>query len=381
MKTKDANDLLERYRAGNCTEEELRLLRNWFDTLGEEEKAEFSAAELNSISTEMWSAVQPRRKQSGKLRRISYVSAAAVVALLIVSVFAVRLFMKQQPEVPKVAITEQLTDTAFAAAPGSQQATLTLADGSIISLTDAKNGAIAEQSGVSISKTADGELVYTITANAAAQNNAWNTIATPRGGQYKVLLPDGSVVWLNAESSLRYPPVFAGSERKVILTGEAYFDVSAHKTMPFVVSTSKQQLTVLGTQFNINAYPETDNTITTLLTGSVRVALADSTGTATLKPGQQSSVNSTIKVVTTDPNDAIAWKSGYLLLENETFEVIMKRIARRYDLDIIYQTKPAALQLGGRISMNRPLEEVLQALELGTHLHLRVSGKQLIVSE
>lgn len=381
MKNKDANDLLERYRAGNCTEEELRLLRNWFDTLGENEKAAFSDAGLNGVSAEMWTAIESQRKRTRKLPRIGYVAVAAAAALLIVSVIAVRSFMKQQPEVPKVVVHEQSMDTAFAAAPGSQQATLTLSDGRIISLTDAKNGAIAEQSGVSISKTADGELVYTITANAAAQGSAWNTIATPRGGQYKVLLPDGSVVWLNAESSLRYPPVFTGNERRVILSGEAYFDVSAHKSMPFIVQTTQQQLTVLGTQFNINAYPENNRSITTLLTGSVRVALADSTGTATLKPGQQSLLGSTIKVVETDPNDAIAWKSGYLLLENEAFDVIMKRIARRYDLDIVYQTKSAALQLGGRISMNRPLEEVLQALELSAHLHFKVSGKQLTVSE
>ena len=380
MKKKDANDLLERYRAGNCSAEELRLLRNWFDTLEEEEKAAFSPADLKAVSDEMWQAVQMQRRKPGRLRRIGYIAAAAVIAVMVVVIVAMRLFLTKELDEPDIARELKKNSTAPAVAD-AQQATLTLADGTTIILNDAKNGAIAEQTGVSISKTADGELVYTVTANAAAAGNAWNTIATPRGGQYKVSLPDGSVVWLNAESSLRYPPVFSGSERKVILSGEAYFDVSAHKSMPFVVETSKQQLTVLGTQFNINAYPENNQSITTLLTGSVRVALADSTGTATLKPGQQSLINQTIKVVQTDPSDAIAWKSGFLLLENEDFPAIMKRIARRYDLEIVYHTKASGLQIGGRISMNRPVEEVLQALELSTHLSFSVSGKQLIVSE
>ncbi|HWW38012.1 FecR family protein, partial [Pedobacter sp.] len=209
---------------------------------------------------------------------------------------------------------------------GQNKATLTLANGKVINLDSTTNGEIAEQTGITITKTEKGQLVYNVTESAkkektASAKIAYNTITTPRGGQYQVNLPDGSKIWLNASSSLKYPTLFSKNERRVELSGEAYFEVakmtfkeSGHKKArtPFIVVTSKQQVEVLGTHFNINSYEDEATTKTTLLEGAVRVSQVGSRKTVNLLPGLQSVLNNNnLSTRAVDTDEAVAWKNGY----------------------------------------------------------------------
>ncbi|MDN5287883.1 MAG: hypothetical protein JWR38_4157 [Mucilaginibacter sp.] len=227
--------------------------------------------------------------------------------------------------------------------PGSNKATLILADGSRLSLTDAGNGRIAKQSGVQIAKTANGQLVYTIKeptgttpiSSAGGSVVLYNTIETPQGGQYQVILPDGSKVWLNAFSSLKFPVSFLSQkERRVELSGEAYFEVEHRKDLPFRVVTNKQVVEVLGTHFDINAYPDETLTRTVLLQGAVKLTAGNNT--AVLKPGQQADLQRDIKVTYVNAEDAVAWKNGYFKFDDEKLEAIMGSVARWYDVKVIF---------------------------------------------
>jgi len=232
--------------------------------------------------------------------------------------------------------------------PGSNKAILTLADGRKISLTDAIDGNVAVQDGISITKTANGQLIYTITAqsNVGLDSTKFNTISTPNGGEWQIKLPDGSNIWLNAASSLKYPLSFASSkQRHVELTGEAYFEVAKDKSRPFIVSSSKQKLEVLGTHFNINSYTDEPVTKTTLLEGSIRISQNGTNNVEVLEPGEQSIVSANgINVKESNVDEAVAWRKGYFMFVNEKQESIMRKIARWYNVEVNY-ADPAAKEV------------------------------------
>jgi len=271
--------------------------------------------------------------------------------------------------------------------PGGNKAYLTLADGKRIALTDAKTGEIAKQSGVRIIKMANGQLSYSISkenAKTVQEQNNYNIIETPKGGQYQINLPDGTKVWLNAASSLKYPTQFAAKERQVELSGEAYFEVYKDKEHPFIVRTNKQDVEVLGTHFNINSYTDEPIVKTTLLEGSVRVTLnflSTNKESKIIKPGQQSQMTSKgISIINNvDLEDIVAWKNGYFKF-NENLESIMHKLARWYDIQIVYKIKPDPKQmLQGEISRNRNLSEVLNMLQYTGNIHFKVEGRRIMV--
>lgn len=269
--------------------------------------------------------------------------------------------------------------TKHDAAPGGNKATLTLSDGSQISLTDAGNGQLAEQAGVRITKNADGQLVYSIVPSDTKEL-AYNTISTPRGGVYQINLPDGTSVWLNAASSIKFPTTFAHlSQRQVELRGEAYFEVAKNKKLPFIVSTGQQQVEVLGTHFNINSYEDEEEVKTTLLEGSVKVSAGN---VMFLKPGQQatSSVRSGGKVKVSPANieQAMAWKNGFFHFEKENLHSVLRQLARWYDVEVVYQIDRPDDEFVGDIPRGVKLSEVLKILEFeGTHF--RIEGRKLFV--
>ena len=245
--------------------------------------------------------------------------------------------------------------------PGSDKAVLTLADGSTIMLQDAQNGAIAQQGSANVVKL-NGKLDYNASGSQTPEI-LYNTIATPRGGQYEVQLPDGTHVWLNAASSLRFPTAFTGINREVELTGEAFFEVAKNKSIPFVVNVQHNKVTVLGTHFNINAYSDEKSINTTLLEGSVKfnAGLQEKL----LKPGQQSVFTPATAALTVKPvdiNQVIAWKNGFFEFDNTDLATIMRQISRWYDVDISYQTRDSKSLFGGGISRKLNLSEVLHLL-------------------
>jgi len=261
--------------------------------------------------------------------------------------------------------------------PGGNHAILTLADGSKIVLDSVQNGSI--KGGSSKIKKQGALLVYESTA---AKNNApvvYNTLTTPPGGQYQLLLPDGSKVWLNASSSIHFPTAFTGSERNVELTGEGYFEVAKNKEKPFHVNVNGMQVEVLGTHFNVNAYGDEGSIKTSLLEGSVKIKSRQSSGI--LKPGEQGVLNKNankIEVKKADMNEVMAWKNGLFQFDGAGITTIMSEISRWYNVDIVYKGKVPDRRFEGKISRDAQLSDVLKILEL-SNVKFRVEGKKIIV--
>jgi transmembrane sensor len=266
-------------------------------------------------------------------------------------------------------------------APGGNKATLILANGKKIDLSGAVNGAIADETGIKVIKTAEGKIIYDLTNTRAAANEQYNTIETPVGGQYQVNLSDGTRVWLNSASSLRYPTHFSGGERKVELTGEGYFEVAHQKSMPFKVASAGQTVEVLGTHFNIMSYRDEQTVKTTLLQGSVKISMGRES--TLLKPGQQAlHTGDKIRISDeVDMEDVVAWKNGYFKF-NESLEGIMGKISRWYGVEVVYETKTDPnLTYSGKISRGRNISAILKIIEFNGDVHFRIEGRKVYVTK
>ncbi len=300
--------------------------------------------------------------------------AAAAVAVLAIGIGSY--YFSSRPEVNQVnRITYSKGEHIR---PGGNKAVLTLSDGSQIELDDMANGEIAKESGVKITKTADGRILYTVREGLSHVKPAFNTISTPKGGQYQIALPDGTMVWLNAASSLKYPSSFTGKDRLVTLIGEGYFEVAKDKKRPFKVETAQQEVEVLGTHFNINAYDDEDGVKTTLIEGSVKVKLP-SNKSAVLKPGEQSLVLNGIQVNQVDANSAIDWKQGLFWFNDESIYSIMRQFSRWYNIEVEYRGDVSNVRFGGQVSRMKNLSQVLRIMELTKSVQFRVEGNKIIV--
>jgi len=388
MSKEEVEKLLKKYSAGLCTEEEKALVESWHLNELSGKHADVSHSELADARNQMWAAIQEETQiKTGHSKKLWLKLAAAAVVLFFIGVVVNREVQKNMETKQALNKTEQKIIK-----PGGNKATLTLADGSKISLTDASNGIIANQAGINITKTKNGELIYTVASTSSAKKDLYNTIETPRGGQYQINLPDGTKVWLNAESSLRYPTAFDQTKRLVELKGEAYFEVAKRldknsKRIPFTVKTElasgrNQEVEVLGTHFNINAYNNEPGNKTTLLEGSVKIKNLQSTRSALLKPGQQSLISlssPSIVVSAVDAEEAIAWKDGFFSFNEENIETIMNKIARWYNVEIDYRGKKINKTFGGRISRFNSVNEVLDMLQTTDAVHFKIDGRRILV--
>ncbi|AOM79334.1 FecR family protein [Pedobacter steynii] len=261
--------------------------------------------------------------------------------------------------------------------PGGNKAILTLANGKTINLSDSKSGIVIKATGLTYN---DGTAINYI----QVKNSEISVIATPRGGQYSIELPDGTTVTLNASSTLKFPSTFQGLvNRTVELAGEGYFQVAHDKQHPFLVKSAGQTIEVLGTHFNINSYTDEPTITTTLLEGRVKVSsLHGAREVETiLKPGEQSRLNHDGKllIATVNPEEAIAWKNGYFLLDDDNFQSVMNKISRWYDVEVVYESMPRSLRLEGRISRARKLSAVLNALQETGKVHFKIEGRRVTV--
>ena len=264
-------------------------------------------------------------------------------------------------------------------APGREGAILTLADGSTMVLDSAGNGVVANQNGTSI-VLQNGQLAYN-TVSGAAGAAVYNTVSTPKGRQFKLVLPDGTKVWLNAASVIRYPTSFEGNERNISLQGEAYFEVTQNVKSPFKITTGESTtIEVLGTSFNINAYTNENTIRTTLLNGAVRINAYHQT--ATLKPGQQAAVKPSkaqlvvLNVVNTD--QVMAWKNGLFNFDDASLDEVMRQLERWYDIEVVYEKGIPTAHFGGEINKQNTLQDVLHILE-GSKVNFQLEGRKLIV--
>lgn len=397
---KDPKKLLERYKDGSCSDEEKAIVESWYLELKSEEGTPTHTV-IENTKDKVWAAlstdaVKPTERPNLKIVYLRKVAAWAAAIFIIGSV---GLFFLNKSKVQQVASQHLKKNDVL---PGGNKAFLTLADGRKISLTDAENGELAKQEGLVIKKTADGQLVYTVAASDKAIENGtplFNTIETPNGGKYQINLPDGTKVWLNAASSLRYPTKFTGTTRMVELKGEGYFEVAkvmkkgwtgSGKTagrVPFIVKTAHQEVEVLGTHFNINGYKDEADIKTTLLEGSVRVSLKGDWSNPTktsdsklLSPGQQSQLSEkNINVKAVDVESVMAWKAGDFIFDGDDLKSIMRKIARWYDVEVIYKGEFENLKFGGLMSRSKNISSVLGIMESTGRIHFTVEGKRVTV--
>lgn len=266
----------------------------------------------------------------------------------------------------------------YDAAPGGNRAVITLADGRRINLNESKEAVVITANQLTYN---DGTKILGESAKTEIQSEELNTISTPKGGQYQIILSDGTKVWLNAASTLKYPEQFNGGQRLVELSGEAYFEVSHEPTKPFLVKSGEQTIRVLGTQFNVNAYPEEATIKTTLLKGSVMVSENKTGNGKRLVPGQQSILNKqSIQVMNADVEEATAWKNGYFKFNDEPIESIMRKLSRWYNVEISYRDRISPDQMfSGRVSRFEAVSSVLEALELTGGVHFKIVERRIIV--
>jgi ferric-dicitrate binding protein FerR (iron transport regulator) len=261
--------------------------------------------------------------------------------------------------------------------PGGNKAMLQLADGTLVTLSDSLSGFQASQRNVKL-VIKNGEISYAY--KGTSQENLFNKVITPRGGQYKLRLNDGTQIWLNAASSIRYPVAFVGNTRVVELTGEAYFDVAHDPKHPFIVKlSSNKQVRAIGTSFNINAYGDDDNDIATLIHGSVKVESGKNE--QLLLPGQQAKFLSDDKLLISnqvDVDEIVAWKNGQFVFNALTVKSIMVQLARWYELEVVYSGKISQETFSGIVSRNSNLSEVLKIMEAGG-LRFKIDGKIIYV--
>ncbi len=313
-------------------------------------------------------------KPSRSPKRILMNSLKWAAAAIVFIVFSLTAYISLQKKKEHVFATD--------VAPGKNKAILTLADGKKISLSDAMKGDIAKEAGFSITKTADGRLVYNVAGSENVNDTRLNTISTPNGGEWQIQLPDGSTVWLNAASSIQYSlNIGTAKQRRVKLDGEAYFEVAKNAAHPFIVETDKQAVEVLGTHFNINSYRDERLTKTTLLEGSVRVSHKTTNESEVLKPGEQSLVSvSGMDVKEVDVDEAIAWKNGYFMFNNERQESILRKVARWYNVEIEY-ADPAVKEVMyyGTVSRFEKISKVLRKFEQTGEVRFDIKGNKVIV--
>lgn len=371
----DFKTLIGKYKDGQCSEEEKIVIESWLASELQKDLLSPSVFEIEAADVRMREVIDKHTliRQSNSSPLWPRLVAAASILICI----GIGLYFYQK---------NQTTPTEFTAkndiAPGGNKAFLTLADGKRIVLTDAKNGELAEQSGVKITKATDGQLIYTV-SNVSNENNkkAYNIIETPRGGTYQVRLPDGTKVWLNAASTLRFPSSFARlvNRRVELLSGEAYFEVAKDKKHPFIVKTDQQEVEVLGTHFNINSYRDDPNVKTTLIEGVVQVS--NSRFIKILKPGEQSLNNGKeIGVTKVDAASVISWKDGNIIFENQELVTTMRQISRWYDVDVTFESDaPTHIKIGGLVPRSNPISATLKAMEATGKVKFKIEGRRIFV--
>lgn len=405
MNQEQAKELLQRYRMGLCSPEEAAAIGQWYDAMaasGEwswkpEDRRAFEESLRTGILLAMKEPVgmkepgTPGTPAPPVIRRftLSRVAAAAAILLCLASGGYFLLFNKTRKAVAKEESGKQFRKDVL---PGGNKAILTLADGSDVLLDSAKNGLVLQQGNAKITKEENGKLAYQpaiASSPGLIPAISYNRLTTPRGGQYQLVLPDGSKVWLNAASSIRYPTAFTGKERRVEISGEAYFEVerSMKVNTPFIVSIISPsgipgdggEVEVLGTHFNVNAYGEEHTVKTTLLEGAVKVVKGG--GGILLKPGQQAEYGKSGRPELTkdaDPDEAIAWKNGIFQFNEAGIETVMRQVERWYDIEVSYEGKIPSGHFSGTVDRNANISQILKILEL-SELHFKIEGRRIVI--
>jgi ferric-dicitrate binding protein FerR (iron transport regulator) len=365
--------LVEKYLQGTCTEAERRAVEAWYDSLDDFDREAGPIAEEAALEQELWSRIATNRPVAAKRVRLHPWKAAAAVLLLVLGGTVAYFYTgRHVPPQPALAALPpvQVID--------GQQAVLALGDGRKVQLDELADGAAIQEGNTVIRKVNPHQLEYRVTGKNG--KIAYHTLSVPRGEQYELLLPDGSRVWLNAASAIRFRSSFQGKARDMELTGEAYFEVVQLPQQPFIVQAAGQTVQVLGTHFNIKAYKEEEHPVTTLLEGSVKISSRQDPG-GILQPGEQAEMNSRgeIKIAATDPQQAIAWKNGDFDFYNKSLQDVMLDISRWYNITVEYQGNVPTVRFSGSISREKRLAEVLRLISLTQPVKFRQDSGRVLV--
>lgn len=377
MNKDDLIELAQRILAGQASEEEIARYNHWFNTLKEHEEYQIDHEDLKEAA--LLQGIRDTLQINKRRRRIRRLTFAGAAAAMLIVCLGIGSYFLYQNHKPAAARPGNLAGKEIA--PGKDQAVLTLANGNRVVLDHADIGQVAQQTGVSVMKADSGVLVYHKAAGtktlAAIQ---YNELSTPRGGQYRIVLPDGTKVWLNSASAIRFPTSFNGAERDVEITGEAYFEVVHNALKPFIVTAGGVKVRVLGTHFDVNAYGDNGLIKTTLLQGSVKVTKGGRN--VLIAPGEQAEIAGSrddIVIKKVNTANVVAWTQGFLSMEGSDIKAFMASLSRWYDLDVVYKGAVPSANLGGLINRNTNLSDVLSALEAGG-IHTKVEGRKIIVS-
>lgn len=384
-------NLIEKYEAGTASPEELNQLNAWYhsfdDTLASVPADEpLDEKQLGErIRQRLMQTIRQEKVRRIPLYRQPRIRAAAVILVLLTA--GLLFFLQNNHEQKPVLSGTPKTTPPAEVLPGGNKALLTLADGSTIILDSASNGLLSNQGNIRVEKLDNGLLAYRLNGKLVTEKDAafYNTISTPRGGQYQVTLSDGTRVWLNAASSIRFPVMFTGAERLVEVTGETYFEVARNASRPFKVKAVNSVVEVLGTHFNINAYTDEASIRTTLLEGKVKVTAPGTDGKQVarfLQPGQQSGISPAggIAVLSNaDTEEAVAWIKGRFQFNSTDLRSILRQIARWYDVEVEYRGA-VDLHFTGQLTRNEEVKKVFEKLALTGEVHFRLEGRKVIVT-
>ncbi|WP_051293394.1 FecR family protein [Olivibacter sitiensis] len=390
MNKNDFQQLAEKISNGIATEKEVALYNYYYNRFQEDVEWDESAlGKEYDAEKELYARIiKDLPVYRSNYKKIPYIKIAAAAAILII--VSIGLIRNQEPEIPsQPAYTKQqhVQDVD----PGTNKAILTLSDGTVLNLDESQEGILAQQGGARVKKTEEGKIAYTAMGNQLNENAAaepvFNKITVPEGGQCQLTLPDGSKVWLNSSSSLKFPVAFTKESREVELEGEAYFEVVSLPTggkkgirkRSFIVKTPTQQIEVLGTQFNVNAYSNENLVKTTLIEGAVKISSVPSGAEEVLKPGQQAQLTNTgdILVVSgVDTEEATAWKDGMFYFNNTELSAIMRHLSRWYNVEIDIKDMPQK-RFNGELSRDVKLSQVLQMMEKTSGLKFKVEERRV----
>lgn len=380
QKQKEFQILVDKFLNGTANAEEQETLDRYYLLFRDEPEytSRLNQEQLQRLKERMENGLFDRIHQPAKTKRLWPRIAAAASILFILGIGGYFLLYNSNPkqngnEFAKNNIT-----------PGSNQATLTLANGQKIILVKGLNGKLAQQGNTSVQVNAGQAITYSATSVASDQKIEYNTLSTKRHEQspYPLVLADGTKVWLNAASSITFPTAFNGKDRVVTVTGEAYLEVVHNAAQPFRVQLKDQTIEDIGTKFNINAYPDEPETKTTLLEGSIKV-FNDKTSKI-IKPGQAAILKNGQTIIRTeevDADDALAWKNGKFSFQQENITSIMRKLSRWYDVDVVYQDGFKDRSITSSISRFDNINKILNKITFTSGAHFKVEGRRITVTE
>ncbi len=391
MEKKQFIRILHRYVEGKATKEERELIETYYNLLLAKSKLESVNNEIGNkgsekrLLNEIWNEIHEKERLKIRISGLTKVwrVAAALAVLFGIGAILYTLKIRQERERRAIAATA-LQNRGEEIKPGGNVAVLTLANGKKVLLDSASNGSLAQQGNISVIKLNNGQLAYKLTHSTGGNENqlVYNTLNTPRGGQYEIVLPDGTKVWLNSASSLHYPVAFSGKTRTVEMTGEGYFEIAPDAQKPFIVQVGEdEKIEVLGTRFNVNSYREEGEIKTTLQDGSIRVM--GGAKSVILKPNEMAGFDKEtgdMEIGKANVDAVIAWKNGLFYFDNTNIKEIMAQVSRWYNVKVVYGTKELDHKIySGTLPRYSEVSALLKMLEMTGTVHFKTDGRTITV--